>query len=263
MAARLEPQPTVVRVKVAATGNLTLSGEQTVDGAACVAGDLVFARAQSTGAQRALYVVQSGAWLLVTPGFSSGLLIVVLSGSALGGKVYRITNDITWGSGTPTIVEDAGASGGSGVLTGGLTLQGATPASAADAVVFGVTDLLGAGTAAEQKSFEGGATLTSRLRAAGTLLELHISEAVEDDATISLPAPSASRIGVLEIYSDPEYGSALIAPDATVTATSFASTNFDTTDTDAKLCVFDGGSTVSLRNRLGSTKWLIGKYRWA
>lgn len=263
MATRIDPRSLTIPVDAAATGNLTLSGAQTVDGVALTAGMLCFARAQSTSTDRALYVVQAGAWVLATPAFSLGLQILVKNGSANGGKIYRITNDITWGAGTPTIVEDASATGPSGSLTNGLTLSGATPTPAADSVVYGVADINGATTAAEQKGYEGGAFMTHRLNGAGTLIKLDISESVADDGTISLPAPTAGRIGVLELFGSPEYGSAFIASDASVTLTTLVSTNFVATDTDTKLCVFDGGSTATIRNRLGSTKWLIGSYRWA
>lgn len=263
MASRLDPQPTVVRVLAAATANLTLSGPQTVDAVPCVAGDLVWAQAQSTANDRAIYLVQDTAWILVDPGFSAGLQILVRSGNDNAGKVYRILNSITWGAGAPSIVTDGSSSGPSSTFTSGLILQGPTPAGAADSVVYGVADLLGAGTAAEQKIYEGAAVMTHRLRGAGVLLKVEISESVADDAVISLPAPNAGRLGVLEVRSDAQYGEVLVASDATITATSYVSTDFSTTDTDNKLCVFDAGSTISLRNRLGSTKWLIGSYRWA
>jgi len=49
-------------VKAASTGNLTLSGTQTVDGVALVAGDRVLVKDQSTAANNGIYVVASGAW---------------------------------------------------------------------------------------------------------------------------------------------------------------------------------------------------------
>jgi len=49
-------------VKAASTGNLTLSGTQTVDGIALIAGDLVLVKDQSTPANNGIYVVAAGAW---------------------------------------------------------------------------------------------------------------------------------------------------------------------------------------------------------
>jgi hypothetical protein len=49
-------------VKAASTGNLTLSGTQTVDGVALVAGDRVLCKDQTTAANNGIYVVAAGAW---------------------------------------------------------------------------------------------------------------------------------------------------------------------------------------------------------
>lgn len=49
-------------VKAATTGNITLSGTQTIDGVAVAAGDRVLVRAQTTTAQNGVYVVAAGSW---------------------------------------------------------------------------------------------------------------------------------------------------------------------------------------------------------
>lgn len=264
MAARIDPKASIIAVDAVATANLTLSGLQTVDGVSLTAGMLCFAKAQSTGGDRAIYVVQSAAWILVNPGFSNGLQILAKGGSANIGNVYRITSNTVWGTDTPTIVQDGSSAGPSNSFSSGLVLLGSPPSDVADSVRYGVADINGSSTAAEQKNYEGGATMTHRVNGtAGVLYKLEISESVADDGTISLPAPSSGRIGILELYGSPEYGSAFIASDAAVTLTSLVSTNFVATDTDNKLCVFDAGTTVTIRNRLGSTKWLVGSYRWA
>jgi hypothetical protein len=262
MAIRLDPQATVVRVRAAATGNLTLSGPQTIDGVSVVAGDLVWAPAQSSATTRALYLVQSEAWVLVDPGLSAGLLIVVLSGSTLGGRVYRITNTFTWGSGTPTIVEDASAAGA--VTTDGVqtltnktltnpTLAGQTPPSAAaDVVALFTADANGAATAGLGMVFEGGGTLLLRmLSAAGAGKVLFYDQDLEDDAILTLPV--LANGGWILVGGDVEGGLAKLAADGSV-AILCGSTNFVSTNDDAKLCVYDGGASANLRNRLGATK---------
>ena len=45
-----------------ATSNITLSGPQTIDGVALVAGDRVLVAKQTTGSQNGIYVVAAGAW---------------------------------------------------------------------------------------------------------------------------------------------------------------------------------------------------------
>lgn len=59
VAAGLNPKASV---KVATTANITLSGTQTIDGVAVIAGDRVLVKDQSTPAQNGLYVVAAGAW---------------------------------------------------------------------------------------------------------------------------------------------------------------------------------------------------------
>jgi hypothetical protein len=48
--------------RVAATSNITLSGTQTIDGVAVVAGDRVLCVGQTTASQNGVYVVAAGAW---------------------------------------------------------------------------------------------------------------------------------------------------------------------------------------------------------
>lgn len=49
-------------VRVATTANITLSGTQTIDGVAVVAGDRVLVKDQTTPSQNGIYVVAAGAW---------------------------------------------------------------------------------------------------------------------------------------------------------------------------------------------------------
>jgi hypothetical protein len=49
-------------VRVATTANITLSGTQTIDGVAVIAGDRVLVKDQSTGSQNGVYVVAAGSW---------------------------------------------------------------------------------------------------------------------------------------------------------------------------------------------------------
>lgn len=50
-------------VRVATTGNIVLSGIQTVDGITLVAGDRILVKNQTAGAQNGIYTVAAGAWV--------------------------------------------------------------------------------------------------------------------------------------------------------------------------------------------------------
>lgn len=86
-----------VTVRAKATGNLTLSGAQTVDGVSLIAGDLVLADAQTTGTQDGVYVVAAGAWSRASDMASgvnaSGYAVTVTEGTVAGDKTFIQTAD--------------------------------------------------------------------------------------------------------------------------------------------------------------------------
>jgi hypothetical protein len=87
---------------VATTGNITLSGEQTIDGSLTSA-SRVLVMAQATGSQNGIYVSAAGAWSRsadadATGEITPGMMILVESGTTNGDQVFICTN-----SGTITI----------------------------------------------------------------------------------------------------------------------------------------------------------------
>jgi hypothetical protein len=80
-------------VNAVATSAITLSGTQTIDGVALVAGILVIAQADQT--TNGVYVVAAGAWARSTDSNSAallaGMVVEVESGTVGTGKVYVIT----------------------------------------------------------------------------------------------------------------------------------------------------------------------------
>ena len=79
-------------VKVATTGNVTLSGLGVFDGVTLAAGDLVLVKDQTTQSQNGVYVADSASWTRATwadaPGELAGLVVAVSHGTANGGKLY-------------------------------------------------------------------------------------------------------------------------------------------------------------------------------
>jgi uncharacterized cupin superfamily protein len=84
-------------VVAATTGAITLSGEQTIDGVACVEDDRVLVKDQVGPAFNGIYVVSTGAWTRAvdfdgTTDFVKGTLVIVAAGTINGGKLYRVTS---------------------------------------------------------------------------------------------------------------------------------------------------------------------------
>jgi hypothetical protein len=119
-------------VRAATTANITLSGTQTIDGVACIAGDRVLVKDQSTGANNGIYVVAAGAWSRATDADSSaevtsGMFTFVTEGTANGNNGFVLTTDdpITLGTTALVFAQFSGAgqiTAGTGLTKAGNTL---------------------------------------------------------------------------------------------------------------------------------------------
>lgn len=118
-------------VRAATTGNITLSGTQTIDGVALIAGDRVLVKDQSTGSANGLYVVAAGSWSRSSDAdtdaeVTSGMFTFVEEGTvhADSGWVLSTNNPIVVGS---TALSFAQFSGAGQITAGaGLTKTGNT-----------------------------------------------------------------------------------------------------------------------------------------
>lgn len=121
--------------RVATTANITLSGEQTIDGVAVVADDRVLVKEQSAGADNGVYVASAGTWTRApdfdgTRDVTSGTKVFVTSGSTNGRKEFYIqtADPITIGTTSLTFGQSEAQVGGpylpsaGGTLTGDVTL---------------------------------------------------------------------------------------------------------------------------------------------
>lgn len=78
------------------------------------------------------------------------------------------------------------------------------------------------------------------------------SETVVDDGTIDLPDAKIGW-GFAQIGDNTEYGFFSFTSAGAVTLIS-NSANCVATDTDTKFCIYDGGTSVIIKNRLGSSQ---------
>jgi len=119
-------------VRAATTGNITLSGTQTIDGVSLSAGDRVLVKDQTDGTENGLYVVvDGGSWTRTTDADSdsevtAGLFTFVAEGSTQAdtGWVVTTNDDITVGTTAITFTQFSGA--GQYSAGDGLTLSGTT-----------------------------------------------------------------------------------------------------------------------------------------
>lgn len=95
-------------VKVATTANITLSGTQTIDGVALVAGDRVLVKDQTTQSQNGIYVVAAGAWTRPLDADASGdiasAIVNIENGTTLGGTTFTTTFKATDTIGTTNML---------------------------------------------------------------------------------------------------------------------------------------------------------------
>jgi hypothetical protein len=95
VAAGLDPKGSV---RAATTANISLSGLQTVDGVALVAGDRVLVKDQTTPSQNGIYVVAAGAWARASDfdgspasEVTSGAYCYVTEGTVNGGTAFILS----------------------------------------------------------------------------------------------------------------------------------------------------------------------------
>ena len=101
---------------VATTGNITLSGTQTIDGIAVEAGDRVLVKNQTAGADNGIYVAAAGAWARAadantTAEVTPGMFIFVEEGTVGGDNGFVLTTDapITLDTTSLTFTQFSGA----------------------------------------------------------------------------------------------------------------------------------------------------------
>ena len=120
-------------VRVATTGAISLTGTQTIDGVAVVAGDRVLVKDQTTASANGIYLAAASAWARATDADSSaevtpGLFTFVEEGTTNGDSGFVLSTDgpITLGTTNLAFTQFSGAGqviGGAGLLKTGNTLD--------------------------------------------------------------------------------------------------------------------------------------------
>lgn len=118
-------------VRVIASTPITLSGTQTIDGVALVAGDRVLVNGQAAGATNGIYVVAAGAWARSSDAASSasvtaGLSVMVTEGASYADSQWRLTTNDSIVLGTTALSWAQIGAGSSYVQGTGIVISGNT-----------------------------------------------------------------------------------------------------------------------------------------
>jgi hypothetical protein len=164
-------------VRAATTANITLSGTQTIDGVAVIAGDRVLVKNQSTGSQNGIYVVAAGSWTRATDAdtdaeINAGMFAFVEEGTtnADTGWVLSTNAPTTIGTTALTFAQFSGAGSFSvdSTLTNSGNSIGLTSGIATAGTYTSVTvDTYGRVTAGSSPAMQSQITATGLLKGAG------------------------------------------------------------------------------------------------
>ena len=207
-------------VRCATTANITLSGTQTIDGIAVVAGDRVLVKDQTTASQNGIYVVAAGAWTRSLDADSAselaGAHVSVDLGTANGGLVFDTdfrstdtvgTTAVTWSrvidSGYLTTVGNNLARLANPSAVTFLRVNADNTVSALDAATFrsaigaGTSSTTGTVTSVGGTGTVSGLTLTGTVTSSGNLtlggtLSVTPSNFASQTANTVLAAPNGS-----------------------------------------------------------------------
>ncbi len=118
-------------VRAATTGNITLSGAQTIDGVSVIAGDRVLVKAQTAGADNGIYVAAAGAWaraadMDTSAEAVSGTFTFVSEGTVNADSGWVLTTDAPVTLGTTSLVFAQFSGAGQITAGAGLTKSGNT-----------------------------------------------------------------------------------------------------------------------------------------
>ena len=85
-------------VRVATTANIALSGAQTIDGVAVIAGDRVLVKSQTLAKDNGIYVAANSAWVRAKDAdasaeVTSGLIVSVEEGGTLANTIWQLITD--------------------------------------------------------------------------------------------------------------------------------------------------------------------------
>ena len=246
--------------RAATTGNITLSGEQTVDGIALVENDRCFVRAQTDNKTNGIYDVQEGTWKR-SPDFNNGYEVTygteifVQYGTTLHDKFYIITctdDPVVFGTSAitstvaPSVEEavaasnqatiDAAAAAASALAAGvSETSAGLSASNASDSAIAAAASAVGVSDYADAASASAIAAAASESAAGGSATAAGTSE-TNAGLSAAAAAISETNAGTSETNagtSETNANNSAIAAAASESAAAGSETNAGTSASEA------------------------------
>lgn len=211
--------------RAVATSNITLSGTQTIDGVAVVAGDRVLVTGQTTASANGIYVVAAGSWLRSADADTStkvtaGLFVFVTEGTTYNDTGWVLTSNdaITLGTTSLSFSQFSGP----GVLLGGagLTKTGNTlDVVAADSTITVNADSIqvGSNSITNTHISSSAAIAYSKLSLTGSIVNADIS------ASAAIADTKLATISTAGKVSDSALSSNVVLKNAAATFTGSSS----------------------------------------
>ncbi len=205
-------------VRAATTANITLSGEQTIDGVSVAAGDRVLVKNQDTGSENGIYVCAAGSWSRATDAdvdaeVTPGLFTFVEEGTVAADSGWALATNGAITVGTTSLAFSQFSGAGQVTAGDGLTKSGSTlnVVGTADRITANADSIDIASTYAGQNSIVTVGTLTS-----GALGTGFTAVAVAQGGLGLTSAVSGLLKGAAGAYSAAVAGTDYLDPNSTI-----------------------------------------------
>jgi phage-related tail fiber protein len=246
-------------VRAASTANITLSGVQTVDGVALVAGDRVLVKNQSAASQNGIYLVSGGAWTRTTDADAWAELIsafvFVENGTANADTGWVCTVDQGGTLGTTSVSWTQFAGAGTVTAGTGLAVSGNQVSLAAGSNVLALHNLASTGMVVRT----GAGTMAARTLTAGAGISVSNGDGFAGNPTFAL---SASGIAAgtypkvtVDVYGRATGGAALAAAD--IPPLDWSKINSGLPTTLAGYGITDAGSGKIIASQFTATRTVV------
>lgn len=247
--------------RLATTGNITLSGLQTVNGVTTAAGDRVLVRAQTDQKQNGIYIAAAGAWLRSRDfdsnrDITKGTRVTVTDGSTLAGREYQVTSALPIALGTDNITFAETLSSNAGGSAAAAAASASAAATSATNAGNSATAAAGSASTASTAATNAGNSATTASTAAtnaGNSATAAGNSASAASTSATNASNSASAASIFATNAANSASAAAASASSIDTATLLSRANHTGTQLAATISDFASAVGALLSSAIGST----------